>query len=209
MKSNVNRLAAVLGIVVVLLGWPVAAQGQQKLEIDGRVGAGIPAGDLADIADVGPAVGVKVAYRLNPRFALRADGEVEVLDGADLDSGAQAPDLTLWHYGGGVELQVLEPNVSRWSLVANAGIGATTFNSDDFSDAQGGGDFNETYFTFNTGAEVGYNVRSNVRLFVGAQAHVMFADEDDTVAFAALSPEVDNFGTVVSVPITGGVSFKL
>jgi hypothetical protein len=37
----------------------------------------------------------------------------------------------------------------------------------------------------------------------------MFADENDTVPFAALSPEVNAFDTVLSIPISGGVSIKL
>jgi hypothetical protein len=209
MRPTTGRFGAVLATAALLLALPGAARAQQQFQIAGRGGIGIPTGDLADIADVGPTFGLKLAYRVHPRVALRVDGDVEILGGADLNSGAQAPDLTLWHYNGGVEVEVLEPGRSPWSLAVNAGAGATTFDSDQFAGVSGGNDFSETYFSLNGGLEIGYDVQSNVRVYVAGQAYVIFADEQDTAAFAALSPEVNAFDTVLSIPVTAGVSIAL
>ncbi len=206
MHRKFGSFAAAVAAAAVMTALPRAALAQHEFQISGRGGIGIPTGDLADIADVGPTFGIKLAYRVHPRVRLRVDGDVEIYDGAGLNNGTEAPDLTLWHYNGGAEFEVLQPGRSPWNVVVNGGAGATTFDSDRFSS---GGDFNETYFTLNGGVEVGYHVRSNVRVFAAGQLFVMFADDQDTAVFAALSPEVNNFDTVVSIPITAGVSIAL
>ncbi len=167
-------------------------------------------GDLADLADVGASFGAGASYNVHPRIALRIDGDVEILTGADLASGGEAPDMTLFQYNGGVEVSVLEPGTSRWRVLVNGGAGATTIDSDEFGGAPAG-DFNETYFTVNGGLKVGYDVTPHVNVFVDGQIYVAFGDdEDDTAALAALSPEFDAFDTFTSFPIYGGfrISFQ-
>lgn len=203
-RSFVGAIVGALALAVLM---PGEARGQQRWVFEGRGGVGIPAGELADVADVGPAFGAKIGYELHPRVTLRAAGDVEFLPGADLANGTEAPDLRLWHYNGGVDVQ-LAPPTSRWSLIVTGAGGATTIDSDSFGGVSGGNDFSHTYFTLNGGAQVGYAVSPRVNVFAGGLAYVTFADEEDTVAFATLSPEVDAFDTALSIPLFAGITLR-
>lgn len=203
-----TALWAVAACALLVALSPLDAYAQQRLTVKGRGGIAVPAGDLADLQDVGATFGVGLAYRVHPRVAVRVDGDLEILNGADLESGTEAPDLTLWHYNAGAELSVLEPGATRWTVLVNGAAGATTIDSDDFGGVSGGSDFNQTYFSLNGGLELGYDVTRQLNLYAGGQIYVIFADEDDTAAFAALSPEVDAFSTAVSFPISGGVKYS-
>lgn len=223
MSDRTRTLGAALALVFAMALTPVPSHAQgvdQPWSIDARGGIGVPAGDLSDLADVGPSFGLGVAYKIHPRIALRVDGDLDIYSGADFESQAaqpQAPDLNLWHYSGGVEFEITRPGASRWDVTANLGAGATTVDGDAFT----GGpvenpntetteiDFNETYFTANGGLKVGYDVHRNVNVYAGGQWFLTFADEDDTAVFDPVSGgEVQAFDTMSSIPLTLGVKLK-
>jgi hypothetical protein len=92
-------IGAMAAGAMLLLGLPGGAAAQavdQPWAVEGRGGISVPAGDLADVFDVGPSFGLRVGYRVHPRVTLRVDGDVGILSGADdLATGAEAPDTRL------------------------------------------------------------------------------------------------------------------
>jgi hypothetical protein len=191
----------------------------RKFSVEGRGGIAVPASDLHEIYDIGPSFGVGAAYYPIRWVGIRVDGDVDILSGkdaADVSGGAQAPDIRLWHYNAGLEVTPLlaSSTPTRWTIVANVGVGATTIDTDDFpASATGLADessFNETYFSANGGLKVGYDVTPQLNVFVGGQAYLIATDEQDTRSFAQFDSQVDpnGFSTAWTFPIYGGVRFK-
>lgn len=228
MTNRTRTLGAALTLAFVVVLAPVEARAQgmmmddgSALSVDARGGIAVPVSDLGDIADVGPTVGLGIAYRVHPRVSIRADGDLDLYGGADFEAASAArpaaPDLRLWHFSGGVEVDVTRPDAARWDVTVNAGAGATVVDTDRFV---GGAvenpetgelqlDFNESYFTANGGVKIGYAMNEMLDVYGGARWYLSFADEQDTAVFSALSPtEVNAFDTVSSVPLTLGLRLK-
>lgn len=166
--------AAALALLLIL---PRPAEAQYQWSFQGRVGLAIPLGDLADFQNTGTSFGVGAAYWLNDRFAVRGDIDIDLLSGADANLFGQTvefADITLYHYNAGIEYDLLPPSESLWKVHLNAGIGATTFSSEDESD-QGFSD--ETDLTINGGGKVGYALSPSIRAFGGLQLFAMFTDD--------------------------------
>lgn len=213
MKASKSSTGFALLATTLLLASTSPADAQQvdgqRFSIEPRVGIAIPAGDLSDVADVGPGVGIGFAYRLSNRLAVRIDGDVDILSGLDSSgTGPEGPDATIYHYGAGLQYALLDPATNRWAIDVNLGAGASTFDVDDFSAGGDPVDFSETYFTANGGVQVGYDVTPTVNVFGRGQAFLMFTDEDDTAVFSAFSPDIDpaGFDTAWSIPLSVGVA---
>lgn len=173
---------ATLALMLVL---PSIGQAQGSWSFQGRAGIAIPAGNLSDSQDPGPSFGAGLAYWIRDRLALRGDIDVDLLSGADTEFGELA-DITLYHFNGGIEYDLVPPSQSPWKLHANAGLGFTT------TDVDVEGSESETDFTLNAGAKLGYAISPMARIFAGVQAYVILADE-----------------TVYSFPIHGGFRILL
>lgn len=229
MTDRTRTLGAALALALAVALAPVEAQGQgmtmnegSALSVDARGGIAMPVSDLGDVADIGPTVGIGVAYRVHPRVSIRADGDLDIYSGTDFDAVSAeqpaAPDMTLWHFSGGVEFDVTGPGARRWNVSVDAGAGATTVDTDPFvggvvenpETGQPELSFNETYFTAHGGVKIGYAVNEMLDVYGGARWYLSFADEQDTAVFSALSPtEVNAFDQVSSVPLTLGLRLKL
>lgn len=227
MKNRTRTFGAALVLAFAVALTPVDVQAQDMmnegpaLTVDARGGIAVPVGDLGDLTDVGPTVGLGIAYRVAPRVSIRVDGDLDFYSGADFSAVSAeqtaAPDMTLWHYSAGVEYDFTRPGTQGWQLTANVGLGATIFDTDPFVEepvenpetGQIEADFNETYFTANGGLKLGYSVHERVSVYGGAQWYMSFTDETDTAVFAALSPtEAKAFDMAHSVPLTLGVELK-
>ncbi|MGH7540408.1 MAG: hypothetical protein ACRELC_05370, partial [Gemmatimonadota bacterium] len=85
MKVGYKQLGVVLGAVAALAFLPARADAQFVRyspifwSFEGAGGIALPVGDLGDVADPGPTFGVAVSYFLNPRFALRIEGSLDLL----------------------------------------------------------------------------------------------------------------------------------
>ena len=196
--GTTTAVALLAGVALGALT-PVAAGAQNRVGFEGRAGIGLPAFDLADRADAGPAVGLDLTYALTDRVALQAGGDIEFLRGPEGAGGAgSAPDLTAWHYGVGVEAQLLVPRTTYWRLSTGAGVGGSTY------DAEGGG--SESAFSVFGSLELGYAFSPEADLFVGLKSWVAFPGEPELVP---LQPEplagVDD--TAWSFPVTAGLRF--
>lgn len=160
--------------------------------VSAGAGVGLPAGDLADLSDPGFTTGLDLSYRVHPRIALRVGGGVELLPASDeLAAIGQGSDLDLWHYDAGVEVALLPPRRSAWSLTLDLGAGASTF---DFETSE----TTETYFTTSGGLQVGYALTPMLDVYVGGDAHLMFADEEEV-----------GVDTGWSLPVTAGLELSM
>lgn len=217
--ANRTTVAAIATGLLLLIGAiPGHAQGTDRgspWSIEARGGISVPTGDLADlpIDDVGPSVGGGLRYSLHPQIALRVDGDYETFSGEDAEGGTTAaPDVSFWHYNAGLEARLFDPGSSAWNVTANVGAGATTWDTDAFSTPGGttSDGLSETYFTANGGLEASYGASDDVRLILGGQWHLQFADEGDTRPLSQLSPELqDGFDSASTVPLYTGVELKL
>lgn len=163
-----------------------------KWGVTAGAGVGLPAGDLADLNDPGFTTGLDLTYQVHPRIALRAGGDVEFLPAADeLAAVGQGSDLDLWHYDAGAEIALLPRGRSPWSLTLDLGLGASTL---DFEEAES----TETYLSTRGGLKVGYGVTPMLDVYLGGDAHLMFADDEEV-----------GFDTGWTVPVSAGVRVRL
>lgn len=138
-------------------------------DLQGKIGVGVPFGNLGDAYDPGLAVGLGLSHWFTPRVALHLGGAGEFLGGSE----PAIPDVTLWHYDVGTEIDLIDPATSKVRLHLRGGLGATTAQTD------GGG--SDTNFTLNTGLSVEYPLNENWRILGGPDLYVILADETQTV----------------------------
>lgn len=204
MRGRNVGIGATAIVAALAFASPALAQGQWSF--DGRGGVAVPVGDLSDVADAGPTFGVGIGYWFSDRVAVRVDGDLDLLSGKDSEgTGPALPDMNLWHYNAGVEVNVVEPS-SPWDFTLNIGGGLSTLDVD--GDEGTPTDLSETYFTGNGGLLVGYDVSPNVNIFARGQWYLVFSDEEDTAPLADLIGETGGFDTLNSLPITVGVRIK-
>ena len=206
-----NGIAAIAALGFLAAGAvPAQAQGMtddgSKWSVEGRAGIGVPVGDFSDLAvdGVAPTFGLGAGYAVHPRVTLRADGDVEMYGGTSFEDGlgGTGPDISLWHYNAGAEFEVTPP-AGPWKVAANLGVGATTWDTDEFLSQEGVSEVSDTYFTANGGLRVGYDVARNANVFVGGQWYLQFSDAE---ALRPLPGVPWGFDTVNTVPIRAGVT---
>lgn len=207
-------IAAAAGAAVLALTMGIADADAQESPwtVEARGGVAIPVDDLNDFLDPGGTVGIGASYQLNPRLALRVDGDLALLQGDDAPDGASLPDMDIWHLGGGIEGQITSP-VSPWNITANVGAGASILDSDSFAQpvvnpvtGETADGFTETYFSANGGITVGYELSPQFSVVGGGQAYLIVTDDDDTAIFGQLTPEADpeGFDTAWNFPLHAG-----
>jgi hypothetical protein len=226
MMVGYKKLGMVLGAVAILALLPARADAQFVRyspvfwAIEGNAGVAIPMGDLSDMAGSGVTFGGAASYFLNPRFALRVEGSVDLYGAGDGISSGADPDLTAIHFTGGFEYHFSDPT-SDLMFTLDLGAGGVTFDTDMFTvvglpvGGQTTGNFDQTYFALNSGLQLGYNFSRHaqtgtpmVTIFIGADLHLMFADEVDSTLLAALY-NTSRLGTVYSLPITAGLRLNI
>ena len=244
MRVGYKKLGTVLGAVAVLglaFGNPLSAQAEDFgpdregfirysdifWSVDARGGISLPVGDLGDVADPGASLGAGWAYFLNPNFALRLDGNLDLWSGLDAneqsaDAIGESPDILRFSYFGGFEVHVTDPAEPGVQFSLNAGAGGVTFNSDQFGvdnfDATipapspgastSNASFQDTYFALKGGARLGVTLSEIVGLFLSGEAHWMFLDDNDTAALAAFYGQ-QPFDSGWAIPIQGGLRINV
>lgn len=202
--AGIVTAVALAAAILAVLG-PAPAAAQNRIGFEGRAGVGFPAFDLADKAEAGPAVGLDLTYALGRRVALVVGGDVEFLSGADLEGSDLAfQDLTAWHYGAGVEAQLLDPRTTYWRLTTGVGAGGSTYDAD-------GGDARSTFSLFGS-LELGYEVSTEADLFLGVKSWLSPVEERFVIAEADTDPQLfpppdplAGVGTAWSFPVSAGV----
>lgn len=238
MKVGYKKLGMVLGAVAALAILPARVDAQFVRyspifwSFEGNGGVAIPVGDLSDVAEIGPSFGLAASYFLNPRFALRVEGSLDLFgegDNATLSAGDA--ELRAWHFTGGFEYHITDPSASGLFATFDAGAGGVTFDTDRFTvddvsctatgcstspGAQSTGNFDQTYFALNGGLKLGYNFARHAStgvpiatIFIAGDVHYLFADDIDSALLAAANGQATGFDTAVSIPITGGIRFNI
>lgn len=219
MKTTIRRSA---GLLVVCLVWAaadaaVALAQERPIEVRARSGPAFAAGALGNVAAIGGTAGLGVAYKFHPNFEARLDVDGEWLDDRLDSRGVRvAPPVSLVHFhvGLGVDFPRIGWQHIPLTFGVNVGGGGTVMTSEGLVREVGSTepatfDFEETYFSLNGGAELGYEVSPMVDIFASGQAYLTFVDTDDTQVFRERSPEVGRFGHAWSFPVTAGVRLNL
>lgn len=203
-------LGALAALALIFVGvQPASAQDGDygQISIDPRAGVGFPVGDLAKTHKAGFAGGLGIAYKFHPNIAVRGDFDLSVLDDESPQFGVVlAPTLTMVHFNGGIEFDFPAPDYQNFPLTFrwNLGAGGTSMSaSRDFPD-EVDVDFSGTYPALNSGVKVGYELKSNVEIFLGGQMYLTFADEEEMVELVKRAG-IQPFGNVWSAPVTLGV----
>lgn len=214
-----------MGLLLGALLPPTVHAQISKPSLDGRGGFSIPTGRISQLTNIGPSAGLQVDFPMGSRVAVMVEGQFDNLVGKTL-STVQAPDLRLWTYGVGVEANLLPtsgrpmssrashtPMRDRFALRGDVAVGATTYDSQSFQapGSTGTESFNQTYFQSNAGLMAEYLASSRVRIFVGAQGTLTFADKNDTAQLTQIDPTgtVQPFGTSLTVPIMAGLTIRM
>lgn len=225
METSWSWKTTFVGAVVAVLALAAApaaadAQGRSGLSADVRGGFALPAGDLADLTDIGPSMGTSIRYRVHPRVDVRLDGELDLLSGLEGEGGeAATPDVELWRALAGADVHV--PGTGRaLDLAAHLQAGLTSYNTGIFPEivfepgtGEPVGDFAETYLTLAGGIELGYSVLRSAPISVDLVARgswtTMLSDEEETAIFGQLRSAAGGFGRASTVPVTLGLRLAL
>jgi len=243
MMVGYKKWGVVLGAVALLATMPSKADAQfvryspifWSFDVSG--GVAIPVGALADVAKLGGTAGIGLAYFLNPRFSLIAEGSFDFMSGKSgsnnfSSSDGAGPDLRAWHYTAGFEYYITDP-VSDLLFSFDLGAGGVTYDTDRFtvtgvdcsnpataciSPAPGAttsSTYDQTYFAVNGGLTLGYNFSRTgannipmVTVFIAADAQVGFGKKEDSRALAA-GYGVEPFGTSIIIPVTLGIRINI
>lgn len=186
--------------------------GMPTLDLEAEGGVALPAGDLAKFTDAGVSMGVGGALWVHDNVAVRADGDLASLNGErhGLVSETPTPDVSLYHYGLGIEIDVPgRASSSVWDFEVNAGAGGTTFDTEAFLESgDAREDITKTYPNVNAGIALGRQIEENVVISVRTQAFYTFVDEQELGPISDLRVR-DELERSVSVPLTLSVRWDL
>lgn len=183
-------------------------QERGRVSVEGRAGIAIPVGELDDIADVGPSFGAGVAYFFHPNIGVMADVQVSLLSASAPDpfNVVRTSEVNLTHIGGGLVLDFFPPSAQDAPLTFRLRLlnGITVMSADD-----NGLDFSETYYTFNGGGRIGYQLSPKLELFAGTDVYVLFTRASETAAFFQGPNPVEPIDLAISLPVTIGIKAKV
>lgn len=206
------RAFAIVGAVVTFAPASLHAQERGDITFEGQAGVAFPAGDLADVADMGGMAGGTIGYQFHRYFGWRAGLEAIFLnDTRDVNGVVPAPAMDMVHFMTGPEVVFPPPSHQDLPMtfrVFVAGGGASVEAQESFSDGTSV-DFDNTYLVLNFGGAAGYQVTPTVNVFVDSRAYLFFFDEQDTSVFADRSQFVQSFSRGWVVPLTVGVRLLL
>lgn len=236
-----KKWGVVLGAVALLATMPSKADAQfvryspifWSFDVGG--GLAIPVSGVNDVAELGGTVGMGLAYFLNPRFSLIAEGSFDWMGGKSgsnfSSSDGAGPDLRAWHYTAGFEYYITDP-MSNLLFSFDLGAGGVTYDTDRFTvdgvdcsnpdvacitapGARVTSTYDQTYFAANAGLTLGYSFSQTgannvpmVTIFIAADGHFAFGTEGDSRALAA-GYGVEPFGMSIIIPVTLGIRINI
>jgi hypothetical protein len=195
---NGTKTMAWTAALALLVGAAAPAAGQ-GLTAEVRGGPSFPAGDLAEVTDVGFNGGIGLGlWSLGERLTLRADGDYEMLN-QDRRGNVTMPRTHLWHYQAGLELGLTDA-ASAWLIRVRAGAGGTTYDTNRFQDGSPG--VLTSAFSVSGGLSVGRAWVGPMEMGILGRVFVAFLDRDRTARLAEQNPTlVSNFSKSSSVPV--------
>lgn len=182
------------------------AWAQSPVSVQLRGGIVFPVGDLAKITNTGYDLGLGFAYRLSPRWHLRAEMDVVQHPGAENAAGGTPRDITIWYLLIGAEWSVLD-RASPWELLVGAGVGLSEVDSDPLPPPGRPPRLDETVPASSGVLEARYRVSESFS--VNARARILVAFMGSRLSFLqGLDPSIGDSGALVSVPLEAGVRFS-
>ena len=222
-RTVYRPLSALLLAVAVpgaIAGQDVDAEGWQPepvdphaatIDLEARGGLALPVGSLKEFADPGALVGAGAALWLNDHVAVRLDGDAEILGGKSTEALPDTPDMRLYHYGAGLEFDVVGRAATEvWSLETTVGAGGTVLDTDPFveTDENRMEDVTRTFPNVNAGFAVGRTVAEDVKVSLGSRLFYTFLDDDDLDLLSRLRTN-ETLDDGISLPITFTVRWDL
>lgn len=205
-----KSLCVAIALLLLVALWAPAAAQDGGVRVEGRGGFGIPTGALAEMLDIGPALGLSVAFPVARGLAVTVEGTGELFQ---RDLNVQA-----WHYLGGIEVSLIEPKPMRspwtpWSLIVQGAVGGTSFtrlgNGNVVFLEESRTSLLHTSATVGAGLKVSRLVAYSVAIFAEARAILMLTQADDTTGSIEFgSRTVPGFGPQLSIPLMLGLRIR-
>lgn len=213
-RDRVISIPATALAVLCLAAAPAPLAGQQAgtLSLTAGAGLGLPAGDLSDVSDVGPAFRFDTEYALGPELGILGSIQAEVFS-STTGPGGEGPTVRLFRFLVGPAYTVVRAEErAGFRLAVHGGAGVTLLSAGRTLVGSGSEvraiDLDEAYFGLGGGLSAGYEFSPTVGAYLSAGASLSFADEEDTEVFSFLDPAVEPFSSLVSIPVTAGVRFS-
>lgn len=214
--KNVRSLAVAAFAAAAVALAPQSVMAQQEITTDFSGGIAIPAGDVSDAVKVGPGFTVGLNFRVHDRVSIRAEGGADLWQGEDFSTTTEpsfeGPDLTVTRLDAGLVFHALTPDQTDGFWVdADVGAGVHILTSDRFERQIRENrvtilDVSSAYFGAKGGLDFGYRFTDQISAFVGGDAYLTLADEEDTDGYSDI-PGVSPLETIWSFPVTAGLKF--
>jgi hypothetical protein len=209
-RSAAARSSLLFALLVLGGAAPVRAQ---LSELDWALEGGVvlPMFSFGEYFELGPTVGLDVAYPLRPRMDLKLDLDFDMLNRHEF---YPLPVMKLWRYRVGVEADVLGDDGSdRLLLRTQAGVGASTFRSSEFwvesRPTFDGEQISKTYLTGTGGVRLGLRTDIGLIWWLGGQLNWSPVDEANRgLLQEAARNSLSRIGSATSVAITLGFNLN-
>lgn len=208
---------AVLAAAALMLV-PRAADAQQAITTDLEGGIAVPAGDVSDAVDPGPAFTLGFNFRVHDMISIRAEGGTDLYGVKDIadPTGAQesipGPDMTMTRLDVGLVFHAVQPDMGGGFWVdADVGGGYHILTTDDYSiqvsdtGLETDLDLSDGYLGAKGGLTLGYDFTDAVSAFVGGDAYLVPADAEDLEPFSDLDEVDDGPESHLSFPVQAGL----
>lgn len=213
------RVLTAVAVAAFLVTSGVSAQGAEgwgpgantfSLDVGGGLVTGLS--DLDEITDAGGSVGGGIAWHFTPRVGLQGAVDYQTLSGGEDEAGNLAPDMTLLHATGGLEVRFFDPDGdTRWNGTLDLGAGVSNLETDDRLDtgAPSPVTFDQTYLSFRGSTKLGYQATPSVNVYLEPKIYLVAADREDTAVFSTVFTGIRDFDTAWVLPVHAGVRITL
>lgn len=206
--ATLGRLALAAALAVPSGSLFAQAPESGRIVVEGRGGVGFPLGELADIADVGPAFGAAGTYFFHRNLGVGIDLSATLLGSSAPDPFGvrRTSDVDLVHFGATLVFDASPPSHQDTPLSFRVALwnGLTSMSA-----KEGDLDFSETYYTVGGTSRIGYRIRPNLEIFAGTDVFVVALDDAETAVFFAGPNTSETFDLAISLPVTVGVTARL
>ncbi len=225
---HMSAKAVIIGLAALFVGTTVAQAQEMEAEAEAEAtaefenpmdhrwvgiqahgGIALPMGDLGDVAEAGPSVGVDFDYYINDRWLVGVSGQLSDFAGRD-DSrfdGGEGPGMRQWAFDGHLGVNLADPDQGFQATLSGGG-GLTVISTDGFpSSAVNGAPLNitETFPALRGGLQLSGALSPDWHVFATARARYVFTDEDEFTRLTNLYSDIDELSSTFSIPITAGI----
>ncbi|MFB6240512.1 MAG: hypothetical protein ABEJ46_02945, partial [Gemmatimonadota bacterium] len=143
-------------------------------DITAYTGWDFPTLDLQDAASSGPMIGLSGGVRLHEQVTLRFDGNASFLGSSDYGQGVEGPSMTMLRLTSGVEVNLFDPQLTKWRFLVSGHAGWAFLSSGDLPQSR----LTTTTEGISTdgpvlgfGTEIGYPVTESTLIYFGGRGY--------------------------------------